>query len=144
MPGKTRAILAGLLILSILGLALYSNSSLLYSLRGQWLHVVTGQDGPSQWESRMGNLKPYLPSGGVIGYLSERDMPGLSFSPIDQDEEMVMTQFFLAPRIIEEGANRPLIVGNFGSPETDLAAIEQHFGIRLVKNVGMGIYLFEK
>jgi hypothetical protein len=117
---------------------------MLYSNRSAWIHVSTVNDGPTQWEQRVQRIKADLPSSGVIGYLSERDVPGLDFNPIDADEELAMTQYFLAPLIVEEGASRQYIFANFSDPQVKIASVERQFGIRMLNNYGMGIYLFEK
>jgi hypothetical protein len=144
MALRGRRILSGLLVLAILGLAVASNLSTLHKLRSQWQKNGIGNDGPSIWNERVAPLNDDLPFNAVVGYLSERDIPGVSYDPIDQDEEFVMTQYFLAPRIIVEGAGQSYVIGNFGTPQVVIADVERRFDLQLVKDYSMGIFLFKK
>ena len=133
------------LTVALLALALVSGFGTLRSIWTDYRIYRTGTDGPSIWAERMVNLAQALPTGyGIIGYLSERDLPGVAFEPIDQDEEYVMTQYFLAPRVIEEGTNRSLVMANIGNQSVTPADVEAQFHLRLLKNYGWGIALYEQ
>lgn len=107
-----------------------------------WYPGALGQDAATIWEDRLLALKSDLPERGVIGYISEQDYPGVSFNAVDQDEEFVLTQYSLAPLILDRGSTHyELVIGNF-SAEYEYQ-FEDTFGLRQVANYGNGIYLFQ-
>ncbi len=103
----------------------------------------TGRDAVSEWQGRLAELKHDLPAEGQVGYVSERDVPGMEFGAVDQDEEFAMTQYALAPLVVVQGTDAQWIVGNFAEPQTD-EFFESHFPVRVYAEYGMGIYLFER
>ncbi len=110
--------------------------------QGLWNPNGLNQDAATGWEKRLSALKDALPERGVIGYVSEQDYPGVPFNIVDQDEEFVLTQYSLAPLILDRGSTRhELVIGNF-SAEYDYQ-FEKELGLRLVSDYGMGIYLFQ-
>lgn len=110
--------------------------------QGFWNPHGLNQDAASGWERRLSALMDDLPESGVIGYVSEQDYPGVPFSAVDQDEEFVLTQYTLAPLILDRGnLHRDLVIGNFSTPYD--YRFEKQLGLRLVFDYGMGIYLFQ-
>jgi hypothetical protein len=134
-----------LLVTALLGLVLVSSSITLRSIWSGYRVYRTGTDGPSIWVQRMSSLDQALPkSFDVLGYISEGEVPGVEFNPIDHDEEFVMSQYFLAPRVLELGADRPLVMVNISSPSVKPADLEARFHLKLVKNYGWGIALYKQ
>lgn len=98
-------------------------------------------DAASMWEKRLELLKADLPSQGVIGYISEMDYPGVPFGATDQDEEFVLTQYSLAPLILDRGStSHELVVGNFS--EIYDYQFERDMDLSLIYDYGYGIFLF--
>lgn len=100
------------------------------------------QDPTTLWAERLQRIKNDLPESGVVGYLSEMDYPGLKYDIIDSDEEFVMTQYNLAPLILDRGSSHhDFVIANVvGDGPFNF---EEVFGLRVVNNYGYGIYLLE-
>lgn len=79
---------------------------------------------------RFAALKARLPAGGVIGYIGE---PSESATP-----DYYLTQYALAPLVVEFSANHSIVVGNFPSS----TASEIPPGLTLVQDFGNGVILF--
>jgi len=80
-------------------------------------------------DQRFAALKAELPARGVVGYLGE---PGDCLAP-----DYYLTQYALAPLVIDPSPNHPLVVGNF--PSTHLPEFSTDF--RVVKDFGNGVVL---
>lgn len=107
-----------------------------------WNQKGLNQDAATEWEKRLSALREDLPERGVIGYVSEQDYPGVSFNIVDQDEEFALTQYALAPLILDRGnPHHELVIGNF-STEYEYQ-FEKELGLRLLMGYGMGIFLFQ-
>jgi hypothetical protein len=132
-------------ILVLAALILWAvNHSVSYFQNSQemWNPAGLSQDAETEWEERLSALKGDLPESGVIGYVSEQDYPGISINPVDQDEEFVLTQYSLAPLILDRGnPHHDLVIGNFSAEYEYLAEMDS--GLQLVFYYGKGIYLFQ-
>lgn len=105
-------------------------------------HGENKPDGVTIWQQRMVRVLRAIPSKGTIGYLSDRDFAGLTYNPIDQDEEFVMTQYWLSPRILVEDGNQDYVIINLAYqtiPQIQQLLAKKN--LRLVKSFGFGIYL---
>lgn len=120
-----------------------AGANLLGMLR-EWREGPGDLMGGSTWGRRVQGLLADLPPGGVIGYISEKDLPGAATDPGDSLEEMLLTQYYLAPRILVPGAEREWVIANFGQTPVDLDDIERRLGLRLVHSYEYGIYLFQR
>ncbi len=135
-------------LLSISVLLALSVVALLSSLRTdrtiqkEWSAAAIGQDGRSLWEQRLTELRGDLPKQGVIGYVSEQDIPGAAYDPVNSNEEYALTQYFLAPLIVQRGTDYDYVIGNFGNPNDDYQ-VEKTLGIEPAASYGMGIYLYK-
>jgi hypothetical protein len=101
-----------------------------------------GRDSIVEWDERLDPLKKDLPERGIVGYVSEKDIPGLTYSDTDEESEYIMTQYILAPLIIVRRVNTDLVIGNFGSIDYQ-EEYTRKLGLVMIKNYGMGIYLFK-
>ena len=133
-------------IILLIGLVVFSVAASLRQFqiaRSNWNFTGNLLDDPIIMANRLQLLKAKLPAAGLIGYLSEQDIPGLGFDPIDQDEEFVMTQSALAPRILVEGAGPSLVIINipYQTPE-DMVRITAPFKLTLVEKFDFGLYLY--
>lgn len=108
----------------------------------QWNPHMLNQDAASEWERRLRGIQDDLPRQGMVGYVSEQDYPGIIYSATDQDEEFSLSQYALAPLILDRGnTHHELVIGNFAG-ETNYQ-FEAVLGLKLIHNYGYGIYLFE-
>jgi len=81
-------------------------------------------------DQRFAALKANLPPGGVVGYLGE---PGDSAAP-----DYYLTQYALAPLVVDLSPNHVIVVGNF--PSSPPSQIPRN--LRVVKDFGNGVILF--
>ena len=138
---RFRSFLQATLLLTMLVLTSTAVVDYNHQTAGRWSPQQINQDAASTWPERLRLVQQDLPPSGVIGYLSEQDYPGAPFSPIGQDEEFVLTQYVLAPLILERGSvQHEFVLGNFSNPyDYDFSAV---LGVYLVYDYGYGIYLF--
>jgi hypothetical protein len=101
-------------------------------------------DTVSKWEARIHRVLAHLPSdANEIGYVADWDIPGMEYDLVDQETEYTLTQYALAPRMVQPGLDHEWIIGNFTSIgfrdwlDKNLASyeiIEMGFGIYLIHN----------
>jgi hypothetical protein len=142
---RPRAVLALLLLLGLAVAALLSGLTSYRQWHRQTALVHQNGDDLTHWAERLAALQAYLPPAGIIGYISERDLDGVPYSATDQSEELAMSQYVLAPRILEEGAAREIVIANVGGMGSDeIQARVKPLGLKLQHEFGLGIYLFRK
>jgi hypothetical protein len=79
-------------------------------------------------DQRFASLKELLPEHGVVGYIGDSG---------DATADYYLTQYALAPLVVEHSLNHPLIVGNFPSKPPQLR--EHH--LRIIRDFGNGVLL---
>jgi hypothetical protein len=138
---RLKSILQAALILAMLAMTFGAVFSYNRQTARAWSRGQIGQDAASTWPERLLLVQQDLLSSGVIGYISEQDYPGAPFSPTDQDEEFVLTQYVMAPLILDRGSvHHEFVLGNFSNPyDYDF---EAELGLYLIYDYGYGIYLF--
>jgi hypothetical protein len=144
MLAQTKRIAYTCAFLLLIGWSFHEAGSTLY---GKWIDLHSdkvNRFGANSWEGRISPLRQFLPHYSVVGYLSEKDLPGGITDIGENLDEMLMTQFFLAPRIIVPGAEHTWVIGNFGDTNVDLKAIESRYGFQTRQKLSYGIYLFER
>lgn len=125
--------------------ALLSTIGILTTAFGSFRTFETGNDDVSIWTARLEELRANLPpEESILGYLTESDVPGVTYDPIDHDEEFVMTQYALAPFIVQHGTQPTYVIGNFANPAVTISAVESMFDLKLVKDYSMGIFLLKR
>jgi hypothetical protein len=130
-----------LVLLALLWASLSSSIHADLSIRKQWSAAAIGQDGRSLWEQRLEGMRDDLPKQGIVGYVSEQDIPGAPYDAIDSNEEYALTQYFLAPLIVQRGAGYDYVIGNFSDPNYNYQ-VEKTLGIEQLASYGMGIFLY--
>ena len=91
---KIKWVQAGALILIVLG-SLSASIQNLVSTRDLG---STSDDPVADWEKRFEPLKKQLPFvRGVVGYISDSSIPGVSFDSANDQGEYVLAQYVLAP-----------------------------------------------
>jgi hypothetical protein len=82
-----------------------------------------GNDGITLYENRFDRLKNLLPPRGVIGYTSDTEAYNIEF---------YLTQYALAPVIVDPKLGHPLVVGNFvnrnSAPQDATLTLRVDFG----------------
>jgi len=79
-------------------------------------------------DQRFAALKAALPPRGVVGYVGESNDPVADY---------YLTQYALAPLVIDHSPNHPLVVGNFSA---SLPGTPHH--LQLLTDFGNGVLLF--
>jgi len=72
-----------------------------------------------------------LPSRGVIGYIGEPGTAGLA--------DYYLTQYALAPLVLDRSSKHPIVVGNFPGSLPSAASFN---GLHLERDFGNGVLLF--
>jgi hypothetical protein len=80
----------------------------LFSIGQFWINSTNiadrGADALDRWEADMRLAKKALPiKRGVIGYVSEQDVPGAKYEYWDTETEFLLTQYAMAPLILKKG-----------------------------------------
>lgn len=78
---------------------------------------------------RFSALRAALPRYGVVGYIGQSH---------NSTADYYLTQYALAPLVVDLSVNHPLVIGNFPSSPPPL----QVEGLRLVRDFGNGVLLF--
>jgi hypothetical protein len=78
-------------------------------------------DPVADWEVRFGPIKEQLPfKRGVVGYISDSNVPGAAFNAANDEGEYVLAQYVLAPIIIVRGTDQEWNIGNLDKPAFDI------------------------
>ncbi|MBU1745828.1 MAG: hypothetical protein KJ649_13170 [Proteobacteria bacterium] len=136
---------AGRLLLVIL--AGYAVLSLLW----QNIRIYSGlpeKDPVTIHEERIRQLKPLLPASGEIGYITTVENDRIfgfekSFTNVEFLAQYVLTQYTLAPRIVRNSPDLPLVVGNFIDGPPAPGFLEKH-GLVPLRDLGDGLILYRK
>ena len=66
-----------------------------------------GSEALDAWEARLEPVKAALPiKRGLVGYVSEWDVPGAEYGEWDQESEYLLAQYALAPLILVKGGSQ--------------------------------------
>lgn len=118
----------------LLGLCLVSSARFIFApdhvdllLRRPW--------SLAQYDHRFDALRRWLPARGVVGYLGNQDE--------DELANYLVTQYSLAPILIDHSADHALVIGNFSSAA--LATPPRvPANLRIVHDFGGGLFLLEE
>jgi hypothetical protein len=103
--------------------------------------VNIGSDAVTLIVRQMAELKSILPPGTVVGYLSNIDKGQIGTGWVVRPKAFYLTQYALAPIIVDYSTEHSLVVGYFDPP---LRFDTDGKGLSLVKNFGNGIVLFRR
>lgn len=95
-----------------------------------------GSDALDRWEANMILAKEDLPiNRGVVGYISEENVPGAEYEYWDSETEFLLTQYALAPLVLKKGpiAEWNVVVLNDKDLATWLTAYHGHYEITTIK-----------
>jgi hypothetical protein len=88
----------------------------------------------SRYERRYDGIRPLLPKHGAVGYLSDRMEP---------NEQFMLTEYALAPLVLELSPDHEIVVGNFFDPRVGPTLARQH-GLVVVRDFGRGLLLLQR
>jgi hypothetical protein len=140
--GTRRArLFSGLAFAVLLGLQLLTSWKNLQSIRAA---EYNASEPVAEWERRMAPLKRALPiSSGMVGYVSDSSAACFDCLNVDDQIEFTLTQYALAPIVVNKGVNTEWVVGNFG--KGSFAVWEQaHPGEFSAERFQYGIYLLHR
>lgn len=126
-PSQTRALNRTTVVV-----LLFLFGSLLSSARLIWDAPVSRIHSPDavsrRSDQRFAALKELLPERGAVGYIGDS---------ADPTADYYLAQYALAPLVVEQSVNHPLIVGNFPSSPPSLAGSR----LRIIRDFGNGVLL---
>lgn len=105
--------------------------------------ATLAEDMVSPWDERMKKMREALPPDVfVIGYLEQSNIPE-SQATYDS-AEFFLTQYGMAPVVVENGFGQEWIIGNFGNtipPELIKPWLDEALGEYTIQDFGFGMYL---
>lgn len=132
---------------AVLGLVLFSlfvaykNTS---SAVASWNPETPDNNSVDKWERRLRPLKDLLPEDiELVGYVADWDIPASGYNLIDQDAEYVLTQYALAPIMVQPGLEQEWIIGNFLHPGFE-AWLDRSLPSYEIRSLGFGIFLIHR
>ena len=112
--------------------------------RERWKQSVKADDSVTKWEKRILPVLDQVPGDvSVFGYVADWDIPEAGYNLVDQDQEFVLTQYVLAPRILQRGLDHEWIIGNFISADFS-EWLDQNLSSYELTKFGFGIYLIHR
>jgi len=94
-------------------------ASIYFGFRNLRHAMATGSltgDPVTQWEVRFQAVKKLLPfKRGVVGYITNSDVPGAKYDPNNEQGEYTLTQYTMAPIILVRGDNEAWTIANLNS-----------------------------
>lgn len=101
-------------------------------------------DPVADWEKRFAAIKEHIPfERGVVGYISDSSIPGISYDAANDEGEYVLTQYVMAPIIIVKGTDQEWDIANLDKQafESWSEANSGKFEVVVYKS---GIYLLHR
>ncbi len=101
-------------------------------------------DPVADWEKRFAAIKQRLPfERGVVGYISDSSIPGVSYDAANDEGEYVLTQYVMAPIIIVKGTDQEWDIANLDRQAFELwsKSNQGKFEVTAYKS---GIYLLHR
>lgn len=129
------------------GLVILLAVSSLFSI-ARYCQITSGQDKGGKniaaIEKRLSPVKEMLPfNRGMIGYVADWDVPGAGYATGDMEAEFFVTQYSLAPLIVQRGAVAEWNVAVLGSQAYKLWR-EQHPDEFEITPLGGNVYIFHR
>ncbi len=99
-------------------------------------------------EARIEQLKPLLPPSGAVGYVTTVENDRIfakerAFQNVEYLAQYALTQFTLAPLIVRNSPDLPLVIGNFldGPPAPGFVEAQ---GLVPLRDFGEGLILYKR
>jgi hypothetical protein len=116
----------------LIAFLLVSNRRAVGNLCVQLQHLQLNEDDVMRNDLRLRPIVDALPPHGVFGWISDAS---------DTVTRQYQDQYALAPRVLEVGVARDLIVGDFDQDPTPALRARQ---LRVVKSFGNGLFLLSR
>jgi hypothetical protein len=112
--------------------------------RAKWNQYSQSTDSVSKWEKRVKPILDHVPSNiTLFGYVADWDIPGSEYNIVDQDNEYTLTQYALAPRIVQPGLDHEWIIGNFTNRDFR-DWLDKNLSSYEIIEIGFGIYVIHR
>ena len=118
-----------------------------------WLGIRSYPDLPETdpvtiHETQIAQLLPLLPASGAMGYVTTVENERIfaaekSFTNVEFLAQYVLTQYTLAPRMVRNSPDLPLVVGNFIDGPPAPGFLEKN-GLIPLKDFGDGLVLYRR
>ena len=101
-------------------------------------------DAVTKWEKRVLPVLDHIPKDVTeFGYVADWDLPNSDYDVVDQDNEYTLTQYALAPRIVQPGLDHEWIIGNFTQAGFQ-KWLDQNLSAYEMSEIGFGIYVIHQ
>jgi hypothetical protein len=88
--------------------------------------------------TRLADLRASAPEDAVLGYLTD-----LAPGSVAASAAFNIAQYALTPRLLIQDTAQPRVLGNFAHP-ADFAALGHQHGLRIERDFGAGVVLFQR
>jgi hypothetical protein len=136
-----------------IGIGLLVIVTCLSAFQALWQNARSYEEAPETdpvtiHERRIAQLKEFLPSSGSVGYITTVENDRIfaaekSFSNVEFLAQFVLTQHTLAPLLVRNSPDFPVVVGNFldGEPAP---GFREKYHLVLLRDLGNGLILYQK
>jgi hypothetical protein len=100
-----------------------------------------GEDQITPYEDRFAGIKKKLAGHAVVSYITDVPPEKLNYNS-PEIAEYYLTQYALAPVLVDMAEDHPLAVGNFHRPPSREVLAEKR--MRLIEDYGNGVMLLER
>lgn len=112
--------------------------------RARWNRDSQTSDSVSNWEKRVKPVLDHIPSTVTeLGYVADWNIPDSGYDIIDQDNEYTLTQYALAPRIVQPGLDHEWMIGNF-TDKRFRSWLDKNLSSYKIIEIGFGIYVIHR
>jgi hypothetical protein len=130
--------------IALLAIVLLGVKTSIEHLRASFKEHTNDAEVIAAWNERLTKLIAPIPfEHGFVGYISNADIPGASFSPDDIEGEFVLTQYAIAPLILVHGLGQEWDILNL-DPQTFEKWRQENADQFEVVRSGGGMYLVHK
>jgi len=127
---NVRFILKQVMLAGIIVASIYFS---IQNLRNAMAIGNLGSDPITEWEVRFNAVKKLLPfKRGVVGYLTNSDVPGASYDANNEQGEYTLTQYTMAPIILVRGDNEEWTIADLNSKAYQIWSQSNHGEFRVV------------
>ena len=92
-----------------------------------------GSDPVTKWEVRFNVVKKLLPfKRGVVGYLTNSDVPGAIYDANNEQGEYTLTQYTMSPFILVRGDNEEWTIANLNNKAYQIWSQSNHGEFRVI------------
>ena len=111
-------------------------ASIYYGVQNLRASMTVGNpnvDTIAQWELRFNPIKKMLPfKRGVVGYITNSDVPGAKFDANNEQGEYTLTQYAMSPIVLVRGDNEEWTIADFSSNTFQLWSQSNHGEFRVI------------